>query len=172
MNKLYFALAAFLCLFITSCDKEEAGGTEVEQMAGEWYVLIDAVDDNGDIIIEDPFGLGYSSMLSYNTNANLPTEMYLDDQKNFWEYKVKVNVDAKTMTFSTSGEVENMAYECMVNVTDGKIVKDGAVSPAGYAADSIEFFITFDDDQYPAAYGYSKYWVHGYRRTGLNGGLD
>lgn len=172
MNKIYFALAAFICLFITSCDKEEPGGTATEQMAGEWYVLIDAVDDAGNVVLEDPFGLGYSKVMTYNTNANLPTEMYIEDQGDFWEYKVKVNCDQTAMTFSTPGEVENLYYDCKVNVTDGKIVKDGTESPGGYVADSIEFYITFDDDSYPAAYGYTKYRCKGYRTTGLDGGAD
>lgn len=38
---------------------------------------------------------------------------------------------------------------------------------SGTAADYIEFYVSFNDDDYPATYGYAKYKVSGFRYTGL-----
>ena len=54
-----------------------------------------------------------------------------------------------------------------VTITGGKIIKDGAVTPSGSKADYIEFFVSFSDDPYPAAYGYSCYKISGVRYSGL-----
>ena len=45
MKKILFFVTALLAL--SSCSKEEIGGTATESMAGKWYVTIDAVDENG-----------------------------------------------------------------------------------------------------------------------------
>ena len=51
MKKIaYFAAALLFCSSVTSCEKEEIGGTATESMAGQWYVDIDAVDDSGNPI--------------------------------------------------------------------------------------------------------------------------
>ena len=54
-----------------------------------------------------------------------------------------------------------------VTITGGKIIKGGAVTPSGSKADYIEFYVSFSDDSYPAAYGYKNYKVSGYRYTGF-----
>ena len=42
-----------------------------------------------------------------------------------------------------------------------------ATTPSGMPADSIVFIVTFDDDDYPEAFGYYGYRVSGYRYTGF-----
>jgi len=42
-----------------------------------------------------------------------------------------------------------------------------ATTPSGMPADSLVYYVSFSDDENPAAYGYAKYKVSGYRRTGF-----
>lgn len=166
----FFALILLIAGF-TSCEKEKAGGTEVQDMCGEWYVQVDAVDANGNVVFEDPFDAGIFPLYTYNTNSNLPTEMYIDDNGYFWDFRVIVDVNYAAKTFQViDGEDDYNGIS--VDIVDGKVVKEGAVSPAGYVADSISFLVAFEDDDYIGA-GYWDYlWIHGYRRTGLDGGYD
>ena len=172
MKKLLkYTILSLLVAVFTSCEKEEIGGTAVQDMCGEWYVVVDAVDANGNVMYEDPFGLGYLPIFTYNTNANVPTEMYVDDDGNFWDFRVIVNVDYNNKTFNVSNAVDDY-YGINVDIVKGSIVKDGAKSPAGYTADSISFMVRFEDDDNAADGVYDYLWIHGYRRTGLNGGYD
>ena len=65
MKKGLYLAALALTIAATSCEKAEVGGTATEDMAGEWYVTIDAVDDAGNPIEygEDYFGIGGASRL-------------------------------------------------------------------------------------------------------------
>jgi hypothetical protein len=159
------AIAAFLI----SCEKEEIGGTATEKVAGEWYVTADAADANGEIAIEDFFGIGHFNILTYNTGKNVPTELWLDDSGNFWEFKVMVDLDYGARLFSSKDFVDNHAYESKVKISGGKILYGAATTPSGMPADSIVFYVSFDDDDYPANYGYENYRISGYRYTGLAG---
>ena len=172
MKNIFKFLAVALVAFgIQSCAKEEIGGTAVQDMCGEWYVTVDAVDANGNVVYEDPYGVGTFMMFTYNTNANVPTEFYIDDDYNFWAFRVIANVDYANKTFQVSNAIDDY-YGISVDIVKGSIVKDGAKSDAGYTADSISFMVRFEDDE-DAADGYWDYlWIHGYRRTGLNGGYD
>lgn len=166
----YFAMLLAV-IGISSCEKDEIGGTAVQDMCGEWYVMVDGVDADGNVTYEDPFGLGYFPFYTYNTNANLPTEMYIDDDGKFWTFRVIVDVDYEARTFQAVG-AEDDYYGISVDVVDGKVVKDGAISQYGYVADGISFLVAFEDDSYRTA-GYWDYlWIHGYRQTGLAGGND
>lgn len=163
-------VCSLLVVCASSCAKEEIGGTAVKDMCGEWYVVVDAVDSQGNVVYEDPFDAGTFTLYTYNTNANLPTEMYIDDDGGFWDFRITVDVDYAAKTFSVKDAVDDY-NEILVDVANGKIVKDGAVSPAGYTADAISFLIKFEDDDYLGEV-YDALWVHGYRRTGLVGGYD
>ncbi|MCS2938181.1 lipid-binding protein [Bacteroides faecis] len=61
-------------------------------------------------------------MSTYNTASNSETEM-AGRFRNFWEYKLKVNVNYATRTFSTTGFVDNVTYESKVKITDGKVLE-------------------------------------------------
>lgn len=80
---LYFAATLLFGLTFTSCEKEEIGGTATESMAGQWYVDIDAVDDNGNPITGGEHYFGYDEervlLLTYNTVNNVPDKMWIDD---------------------------------------------------------------------------------------------
>ena len=167
---LYSAMLLSVCIF-ASCDdnnllgpKDDIGGTATVNLAGEWYVHANIVK-NG-VTLEDPYGYGYLEFLTYNTAANNATEMYINDQENFWNFKGVVNCDTKALTFSGT-DVQNEAYDCTFNVIDGKVLLGAATSPYGHKVDSICFDVTFSDDD-----NASTYRFEGYRRTGFDQGND
>ena len=167
MKKIYTFILTVVAFAFTACDVVtdiEPGGTSVEKMAGLWTVTIDA---EGKVVIEDPYGLEYSQVSTYNTAANTATEMWLDDGENFWKYKLKVVVDYANRTFTSNGEKDNSYYESKVTVDGGKILEGAATTPSGMPADSIVFYVSFDDDDAPGDYGFNKYKVSGFRYTGF-----
>lgn len=95
---LYLAVVAF-CVMFTSCEKDEIGGTATEALAGQWYVVYDGVDANGNVTKEDLNG-GRTLLLTYNTSSNDGNVLFVDDLKNFWTFKSKVDCNASTLTFS------------------------------------------------------------------------
>ena len=170
MKKVLYLATLLFCAAFTSCEKEEIGGTATEAMAGDWYVTVDAADANGNVIpgYEDFFGLGRIHVLTYNTAANTGNQLYVDDLGDFWEFKVKTSSDLNGLTFSTPGAIANEAYDgCDVTITGGKILPKAGRQNNGSPADSIVFYVSFSDDEYPAAYGYSSYKISGIRYSGL-----
>ncbi len=165
--KLYISLLIFSLSFI-SCEKEEIGGTAMEKMAGEWYVTAVAIDENGDVVYEDEdlFGIGHFHLDTYNAASNTTTELWVDDHGNFWDFKVKADADLSSKTYSVT-DGQNVSYDSKVTISNGMILNGAATTPSGAVADSIVFTVSFDDDPYPAAYGYSAYRIAGFRYTGL-----
>lgn len=171
--KKYISFIAFLMLTsfgLISCDTEtdeEAGGTNIEKMCGYWDVQVDAVDANGNVVYEDFYGLGTATTFTYNTSSNSTTEMWIDDQDTFWEYKFKVNIDYKAGTFSASDVQYADEAEGKATITDGKILYGAGKNIHGMPCDSIVYYISFSDDEYPAEYGFAKYRVSGIRHSGF-----
>lgn len=170
MKKILYFATMLLAMVMTSCSKEEIGGTATQEVAGDWYVRAVGCDANDNIIFEDEdlYLAGNWHCLSYNTAANDPTKMIIYDEGNFWDYMVVVNVDQKSMTFSTPNNdfADNLAYESKVKIWGGKIVMNGGVQNNGSAADHIEYNVIFDDDPY-AGKLYDHLKVIGVRYSGL-----
>lgn len=87
MKKVVYLLIMAAGLALASCEKDEVGNTATKALAGEWYVTVDGVDASGAVLYEDVFGLGHTMLYTYNTAANVPTEMYVDDAGNVWNIK-------------------------------------------------------------------------------------
>ena len=102
-KNLYITIIA-LCTLFTSCEKDEIGGTATEALAGQWYVVYDGVDADGEVTMKDPFRVGRSLLLTYNTSANDGEEIFVDDLTNFWEFKLKVDCNVSTLTFAELDE--------------------------------------------------------------------
>ena len=120
MKKItYFAALLLVGLTFSSCAKEDIEDTATVDMAGQWYVDIDAVDENGDPIPGGEHYFGYDEarvlLLTYNTADNNTQEMYIDDLGVFdvasyygnggypnYAIKCKVDIDYKNLTFSQS----------------------------------------------------------------------
>lgn len=174
MNKIFrYILTAVVAVVMCACEKDDIGDTSTVNLAGEWMVTVDAVDASGNVVIEDPFGLGTVMMITYNTAADNGKELFVNDLESFWDFTVTVPCDVNALTFGSTTPTPNYAYDdCDVTLSNGKVVFGGTTSPSGSTVDSIEFTVSFSDDDYPAAYGYTAYHVHGYRRTGLAGGTE
>ena len=134
MKKIaYFAAALLFCSSVTSCEKEEIGGTATQSMAGQWYCTIDAVDDNGNPITQtldgspndgsNYFGLenGKTIVLTYNVADNNDSQMWVNilgvgnfakdyDYPGYPDYDFcsVVNCDQQALTFSAT-EAANIA---------------------------------------------------------------
>lgn len=177
-KNLYITIIA-LCTLFTSCEKDEIGGTATEAMAGQWYVQVDAVDAQGQVVFPDVYNLGNFLVLTYNASSNTADTLFVDDLKNFWNFQVKASCNISAKTFGNSDYVSNYKYDCGIKLTDGKILNGAATTPSGAVADSIVFYVEFDDDftEYPSKsgnyiytpdlMGFEKYRISGYRYTGL-----
>ena len=117
---------AILCMTFASCEKDEVGGTATQALAGEWYVTVDAVDANNNVTALDPYGMGKFLVNTFNTAANVSDQMWISDNGNFWNFKVKMTSDVQNLSFTTNGEAANAAYnkdgslyDCKVNVEGG-----------------------------------------------------
>ncbi len=160
MKKIF--IIALTAVLFASCEKEPVGMTATEPLAGMWAVTIDAVAPDG-TEYEDPYGLGTSYVWTYNTAENGATEMWVSDQKNFWDYSVKVPCSVEGLTFGSTEWLDNTAYDCKVTIKNGKVVYDAAETPSGMPADQIYFELAFDDD----TYGFT-YIINGYRYSGFD----
>jgi len=173
MKRIFLIIAVTTTLVTTSCKQEyENWYSAAYELSGEWIVTVTAVDANGAVVYEDDelFGIGSFELTTYNTAANSATEMWIDDNYHFWEFKVKtgINVDSKTFNVNNAG---NTYYDdpsdCLVTIKDGKILPGAATSPGGNPTDSIVFIVSFSDDPYPGMFGYDAYRISGYRKTGF-----
>ncbi|MBO5251300.1 MAG: hypothetical protein J6B31_04815 [Bacteroidaceae bacterium] len=183
MKKYISMFFIALSVSFTSCDTEtdeEPGGTAVEKMAGTWTVTFEQSVDEYNAIFNggsnpnlesmsaeelaqqnwaDIYDTGKVSIMTSNTAANIPTEMWFIDNE-FWGTQVKCNVNYDERTFSCDAQT---AYEdCVVDIIGGKVLEGAATTPRGVPADSIIAYIKYSDDYY----GFTFMKVSGYRYTG------
>lgn len=191
--KKYIVLMAAALVSLTSCSvytDVEAGGTAVEEMAGTWYVTMDiyATDDIYADDVESTYveSFGPYTFATYNTASNSSTEMWVSDQYSYWGFRVKVDIDLASKTFSIEDyESEVLAgyyyadddvdeeypipyyYEYGISILDGVITPDGAVSPTGADADAISFWLKIDTYNTHGPTSEDYYHIHGYRYSGF-----
>jgi len=158
-NNIFKYLTLLFAFVIISCDDYEVGGTATKEFSGDWWVTY-YYENNG--TWEKMHGPVFFT--TYNTAANLPTEMFVDDHKTFWEYKAKIKVDVNTHTFGSDQECDNLYYDSKIKVYDGKIYEGLGLSKTGVVTDSISFYIWFND----AGNDPATYRVEGHRRTGFH----
>lgn len=150
INILYTTIMLLLVVTTySSCKKDQViGGTEVQDMSGEWWV--NTTYDGGES--------GFYKISTFNTAANSASEMWIDDDNTFYGLKAKVKTNVSSHTF-TADEADELYYEVKVTITDGKVIKNAATAPGtGIKTDSIYFNATFTGD--PTVYNYA-----GYKRT-------
>ncbi|MEJ8758206.1 lipid-binding protein [Pontibacter sp. H259] len=148
--------------FLSSCERDdpEVEMTAIGNMAGEWYVTHKVETSPG--VFEDVFGVGYVTILTYNTSENTADFMFVDDLGHFWEYKTLVDVSPTDKSFSAP-DGENLYYDSDgVSINNGKIIIGGGESRTGVKTDSIYYEVSFGDDDE----GFT-YIVSGHRRTGF-----
>ena len=188
MKRILIVALAFFAFALASCEKAPIGGTAVQDASGQWYVK--RVMQFADGSTEDYFGPDWLEMvdkvhmLTYNTSANDPDSLFLEDLGYFYaksmnmylDFKVKVKYDPATMTFSAT-EAPNYYEDNTVDI-EGGIIKDGAKTAQGKPIDSIWMTVKISDDTDYAAwlndyYGgeyftqWDRYLITGVRYTGL-----
>ncbi|EIA10305.1 lipid-binding protein [Flavobacterium frigoris] len=139
INKIL--LGVFMITIVSSCDnngyddyaKEETPSIE---MNGEWY--IDISDASG-VLVQ------HSHHVTYDTNDGNNT-MYINDNKDGWYLKGKLNVDTSNLTFSVANEDNLLDPGSTFTITEGKILKNAAHSKGGNVTDSIYFKGEFSYD--------------------------
>jgi hypothetical protein len=188
MKKVLYSAALLLLATLTSCEKEDIENTATVNMAGQWYVQVDAVDDAGNPIEygEDYFGFGRVLIVTSNTAANSTSEMLIDDLGSFdvaagygngnypsYSLKSKINVDLGALTFS-SNNATNLSDKNKfdsdlypITIEGGKILPGAGRQNNGSVADSIVFYVKYAGDPWFPDDGYAKYKVSGIRYSGL-----
>lgn len=168
IKSAYLILSIVFAITFTSCDEggePDAGATSTVEMSGDWYVQA---------FVDGEMAADYFKMTSYNTAANDGTEIWLDDNKNFYYFKFKNPINLTGLSFSGSDLASSVVdddpdtedvietYDINVTVTNGIIVKKGATAPSGTTVDKISYDIVFSDD--PDG---TIYHIEGYKRTGF-----
>lgn len=173
----------FVCLVATaisaasfiSCDTQtdiEAGGTAVEKMAGSWIVSMDAINADGSLFEAEYIDAGVN-IYTYNTAANVSTEMWLDDLGELWssyfpkyqgidvEQQMKLVVDYKNLTFHTAEPIMG------VSISNGKILLGKGHNLHGLPTDSIYFEFKLEGDQWAEDDGFDRYCITGVKEDGF-----
>lgn len=153
MKKYLALMVVVFSMVFSSCDvKEEYEqiNSRVMEASGEWWVKFSKTG----------YETGYLKVLTFNTAADVATEMWLSDDGNWKNIKVKCPVDISALTFAGSN-LTNMTSSNKVTVKNGKIVKKGGLSTSGLVTDSIAFEIEFSNE--PGV----VYQAVGTRKTGF-----
>lgn len=200
MNKYIstFAMALTLSLGFTACDvetDEKPGGTAIQDWCGNWQVSVSQVDENGELLFapEDLFGLIDIPLYTFNTAANSTTEMWIDDRREFWDFKFRVTLNPVAGTFTAVDVPYNTQMQAYADsiavgrpvtdvddegntyilepekatISDAKILLGQGHNIHGVPTDSISFYISFTDDGYASQFGYAKHHVTGTRYSGF-----
>lgn len=180
MKKIFYILAIIATLSLAACRKTPIGGSAVQDLSGEWYVQVDIVDENGEVVEDgEDFNDGRCLILTYNNANNDNNVLYINDLGGFWDFIVQVPCNKGGLTFGDSSieSFPNESYDSNVSLWGGKIVLGGTTTPSAQKADYIEFLCKFDDDDladygmpgvsYLDYYGGVAYRVSGFRYTGF-----
>ena len=159
MKKIILTLMAVV-IGLSSCNKPfPHEGTATESLAGNWICTIYYSDGTQWV----PYYA--AEYMTYNSAANIGTELWLDDQEDFWGTKCKIDSDASAATFGQEEkEYTDLYNNVKQKIWGGKISVGAAIAPVSESVcDKIEFFIAFEDDTTPYE---TTFYVAGYRRTG------
>jgi hypothetical protein len=152
MKNISLIIIVTVFLF-SSCSKNlpVVDGTAAQKMANEWWVRL---YDGGTAVTD------FGHIATYNTSDNNNTQIWVDDQGEIWDFKVKANADLNNLSFSASQAVSVIDnYNIKVTITDGKIIENVGKSKTGVTTDSIYMKVQFEDD--PG----TTYEIKGHART-------
>ena len=160
------AMALALTWGFNACDvetDEEPGGTNIQNMCGNWEVMWYAVDENGEVLDEWTDG----TIFTYNKADNSTTQMWIDDQKTYLKFQFLVDINLDAMTFSAESVDYKANGSSNAYVKNGKILLGKGKNLHGMPTDSIVFEIGLSEDTYPAKYGFDHYRVEGIKYGGF-----
>lgn len=152
--KRYIYYLTILTLLVSSCDLKEdyeVEKSEVVEAAGQWWVKYST----------DGYESGYYLLETFNSAADNGDELWITDNGDWWDYKVKSPINITALTFAGQDLINAVEdYDIAIQVMNGKIILDGGKSTSGLVTDSIYFELEFEDD--PG----TIYTAAGVRRTG------
>ena len=153
MKKYLIYILAFVSVAITSCDKKEDYeqiNSQVVDAAGEWWIKFSKTD----------YETGYLKVLTFNTAADIASEMWISDDGNWRDIQFKCPVDVASLSFGGSN-LDDVNSDVTIDVMNGKIEPDAGLSTTGNVTDKISFEISFSDE--PGV----VYQAVGTRKTGF-----
>lgn len=142
-------------LVVYSCQKYDnpvVSTASTYPISGEWWVTLK--DTTGAVLVD------YKAFLTYNTASDKGDSIWVDDEGNLWNFKVKSACNVKDKTFAVDS-IENQYYPIRVAIKDGKVILKGGKTKGGNVSDSIYMKIGFTDG------GGATYIISGVRRTGF-----
>ena len=71
MKKVFYIFGILAMGILASCQKDPVENTACVDMAGDWYVTIDAAK-NGQVVYEDVYGLFYDSYRCHKNDIDRP----------------------------------------------------------------------------------------------------
>ena len=176
--KSIFKSFILFCLFsvsFMSCETYTDPKVEyspIYPVAGEWRVRITNLTTNGMVSTTTMYTFD-----TYNTSDNLVDHMWIRCTSSIPTFspstsfvktiKAKISCDVPSMSFSTSGTIQNIhvttnAVVDTLTITEGKITPSSVLMPSGVKSDRISFKLS--KTKSPGA----VYLVEGYRRTRWN----
>ena len=165
MKNILIFTVFFMCV-LASCNTEEIdpGAAANNDLSGEWFVQYDH-----NVYGHDPFGVGYTRVITSTTASQSANELILTDEDNFWSYRVKVRTDIPSKTFGSTDTLINYIddYDIKVLVRNGRIIEDAVNAASGVTTDSIYFEVWFEDLEGATGIASDTLIVSGYRRTGF-----
>jgi hypothetical protein len=137
----------------SSCDKKAEYieiDSQVVEAAGEWWIKFSKAG----------YETGFVKVITFNTAADVATEMWVSDGGIWKDIKFKCPVNISALTFGGTGLV-NATTPMTVTVKNGKITKGGGLSTSGLVTDKISFEIELSSE--PGV----TYNAEGTRKTGF-----
>jgi hypothetical protein len=166
MKNNILILAAFLMIAMVSCKTEDIdpGAAANNDLSGEWFV-----EYNHNVYGHDPFGAGYTRLLTSTTASESATDLIITDEENFWSFRVKAKMDISSKSFGSPDTLTNYipGNDIKVLIRNGKIFDDAVTTAAGVVTDSIYFEVWFEDLEDATGIPSDTLFVSGYRRTGF-----
>lgn len=153
MKKYLILIFVAFGSLIVSCDKKaeyEQIDSKVVEAAGEWWVKF----------TKTGYETGYLKVITFNTAADIATEMWISDSGNWKNVKFKCPVNVSDLSFG-GNNLTNTTSAITVTVKNGKITKGGGFSTSGVVTDLISFDIELSNE--PGV----TYKAVGTRKTGF-----
>ncbi len=161
MKGIFRIMTLLSVISLAACepDAPEVKYTSTFPLNGEWAVIYRVETSPG--VFEDQSG--YTPLIISNTASDNGDSIWMTDDENFWDFKIKAAAKAKSRSFSSEGSISVVDdYNIEVIVTDGKVILDAVVTKgAQTVTDSIYMQLEFEDD--PGVI----YHCSGVRRTGF-----
>lgn len=166
MKNNILILAVSMMLIMASCQTEDIdpGAAANNELSGEWFV-----EYNHSVFGHDPFGVGYTRLLTSTTASQSSTDLIITDEENFWSFRVKAKMNVAAKTFGSADTLANFIADndIKVLIRNGKIIEDAVTTTAGVVTDSIYFEVWFEDLEGETGIASDTLFVSGYRRTGF-----